>query len=148
MTTHNDIQTFIETLLTKLGVTFERIELVEVAGQQLFEIHTDDSAQLVGNKGATIRAINHIVKKAFDGDDAPRFSIDVNGYQTKRIDELKETARLLADRARSLKYNVEMNPMSSYERMIVHAALTDEPEVTTESQGEGRERRVVIRHTG
>jgi len=91
--------------------------------------------------------LNYIVKKVFENkDEKMRILIDVNGYRTKKIDELKQTAKLLAERARSLKYNVEMTPMSAYERMIVHSALAEESNIATESHGEGRDRRVVIRY--
>lgn len=139
------IKTFIETLLTKLQVPFDSVAIEGDDEQIVFQITSSDSARLIGSRGDTIRALNHIVKKAFDSEDM-RFFIDVNGYRTKKIDDLKQTARLLAERARSLKYNVEMTPMSSYERMIVHAALAEEPNIATESHGEGRDRRVVIRY--
>lgn len=144
--TQEEIKTFIETLLTKAGITFDSIDIEDSSGQLVFQIRTQESAKLIGSRGDTIRALNHVAKKAFEKDEDNRFMIDVNGYRTKKIEDLKQTAKLLAERARSLKYNVEMTPMSSYERMIVHAALTDEPNIETESHGEGRDRRVVIRY--
>ncbi|MAZ67261.1 hypothetical protein CL652_00630 [bacterium] len=144
--TQEEIKNFIETLITKAGITFDSIDVEDSSEQLVFQIRTQESAKLIGSRGDTIRALNHIIRKAFEKDEASRFMIDVNGYRTKKIDDLKQTAKLLAERARSLKYNVEMTPMSSYERMIVHAALTDEPNITTESYGEGRDRRVVIRY--
>ena len=113
----------------------------------MFQIITQDGAKLIGSRGDTIRALNHIVRKAFEREDeTARFLIDVNRYRTQKIDDLKKTALLLAERARSLKYNVEMSPMSSYERMVVHAALADEPHIATESHGDGKDRRVVIKY--
>ena len=144
--TNNEIQTFIQTLLQKLSVSYESVD-VERSGEQIvFQIKTEESGKLIGARGETIRALNHITRKAFDGEEAPGFIVDVNGYRREKIDSLKQTAKLLAERARSLKYNVEMTPMSSYERMIVHSALTDEPNIATESYGEGRDRRVVIKY--
>ena len=144
--TQEAIKTFIETLLTKAEIPFDSVEVETSTEQTVFQIQTPESAKLIGSRGDTIRALNHIAKKAFSGEDQPPFLVDVNGYRTKKIEDLKQTARLLADRARSLKYNVEMTPMSSYERMIVHAALAEEPNIATESHGEGRDRRVVIRY--
>ena len=143
--TNNDIHTFITQLIEKLGVSVDEIVREDIAGQIVYQIKTSDSAKLIGSRGDTIRSLNHIVKKVFEGSEE-RFTVDVNGYRTQKIEDLKKTAQLLADRARSLKYNVELNPMSSYERMIVHAALADEPHIATESHGEGRDRRVVIRY--
>ena len=64
------------------------------------------------------------------------------------IERLKLKAKILANRARDMKANIEMDPMSSYERLIVHGILTNEPSVKTESTGEGRNRRIVIKYTG
>lgn len=140
-----EIKKFIETLLQKAEITFDSISTEEDNEETVFQIKTPESSKLIGSRGDTIRALNHITKKAFENqDERPRFLIDVNGYRTKKINDLKETALLLAERARSLKYNVEMTPMSGYERMIVHSALSDEPNIKTESHGEGRDRRVVI----
>ncbi|QSH39181.1 KH domain-containing protein [Candidatus Kaiserbacteria bacterium] len=139
------IKDFIEELLRKAHIEFDSVAIEESEEQTVFQIQTQDSAKLIGSRGDTVRALNHIVKKAFENkEEHLRFLIDVNGYRTKKIEDLKETAKLLAERARSLKYNVEMTPMSGYERMIVHTALADEPNIKTESHGEGRDRRVVI----
>ena len=143
--THDDVKTFLETLLNKAGVAFDSIEVSDSSGQLVFQIHTQESAKLIGSRGDTLRALNHIVKKVHEGENN-HFLVDVNEYRTKKIEDLRQTAKMLAERARSLKYSVEMTPMSSYERMIVHAALTDEPHITTESHGEGRDRRVVIKY--
>jgi spoIIIJ-associated protein len=70
----------------------------------------------------------------------------VNQYQIGRIREIEVKARMMADRARSLRYDVELAPMSAYERLIVHSVLADMASIKTESTGEGRERRIVIRY--
>jgi predicted RNA-binding protein Jag len=54
----------------------------------------------------------------------------------------------MSDRAKSFKIDVELDPMSSYERMIVHSYLEGVPEIKTESIGEGSSRRVVIKYIG
>ncbi len=144
---NNAIQKYIEELLVKLDVTYDAVTVEESAGQTVFQIQTTDSAKLIGSRGDTIRALNHVVRKTFEsGEEKARFLIDVNRYRTQKIEDLKKTAQLLAERARSLKYNVEMSPMSAYERMVVHAALADEPHIATESHGDGKDRRVVIKY--
>ena len=72
----------------------------------------------------------------------------VNDYKEKKINQIKETTLLLAQRAKTLCYDVEMQPMSSYERMIVHTIIEKEEGLTTESIGKGKERRVVIKYVG
>lgn len=142
----------IETLLTHLGVTFTSItvENDERTKSLRFVIVTNDSLILIGENGARLLAFNHLVKRMVEKEpkeDAPSFMVDVNDFQKKRIDEIRAKANMLAERARFFKSSVEMDPMSSYERMIVHSEFTDAPDVCTESSGYGKDRHVTIRYT-
>ncbi len=73
------------------------------------------------------------------------FFVDVNDYQGKNIERIKSQALDLAEKVTLFKRDVEMAPMSSYERMIVHSVLEDNPNVFTESIGENGFRRLVIK---
>lgn len=151
-------ETTISDVLKALGVEFSGVKHETVAGQEVLSIETPESARLIGTHGDTVHALDHLVKKivetkqareAGEGATAPReplFLVDVNGYRTQKIKELESKALVMAERARSFQYDVELSPMSSYERLIVHNALSDAPNVKTESQGEGPNRRVVIRY--
>jgi len=75
------------------------------------------------------------------------FLVDVDEYRIRHIKDLQNKAKMMAERARSFQYDVELSPMTAYERLIVHTALQEEPHVKTESQGEGRNRRVVIKYS-
>jgi spoIIIJ-associated protein len=75
------------------------------------------------------------------------FVVDVNDYQKKRIEDIRAKARVYAERARYFKSSVEMDPMSSYERMIIHSEFSDTPDIETSSAGVGRDRHIVIRFT-
>jgi spoIIIJ-associated protein len=72
--------------------------------------------------------------------------VDVNGYQLSRIRDLEQKARLLADRVRTFRSSAEMTPMTAYERMIVHSLFSNDPEITTESDGTGKMRHVILRY--
>lgn len=139
-------------LLTLLGVKFDDItvETDEHTKSLRFIIKTQDSAILIGEHGARLMALNHIVKRmaerAFTEGDMS-FLVDVNDYQKKHIDDIRAKAHMLAERARYFKSSVEMDPMSSYERMIVHAEFTEIGDIMTESTGQGHDRRVIIRFT-
>ncbi len=142
-----NIKQFIEDLLHKLRVDFDSVSIDESLGQEIYKISTANSDVLIGSHGDVLRAINHIVKRTLtEKGIETRFMIDVNDYRSKQIEEVQKTAKLLAERAVSLKYDVEMQPMSSYERMLVHSALDSMENITTESAGAGRERRVVIKY--
>lgn len=140
-------QIIIKEILESLAVPFSDIEEESVAGQLVYQIKTDEASRLIGMHGDTIRALDYLVKKIHEqnAEERQNFVVDVNQYQVARIKDIEMRAKMMAERARSFEYDVEMPPMSAYERLIVHASLTDEPNVSTESQGEGRERRVVIR---
>lgn len=139
-----------------MTVNVEDIEITEDSESPKFIIKTRDSGILIGENGKNFIALNHIIKKIietkFSNEDADaekiQFSIDINDYQARKIEELKNTARMAAQRVRYFKKDVEMNPMSSYDRRIVHSVLSEYPDITTESSGEGENRRVVIKPYG
>lgn len=141
-----------ETLTTLLGhlgvvVTDIIIEKDEKTDSTRFVIATPDSAILIGEHGARLLALNHLMKRIIEknSEESGSFFVDVNDYQKKRIEDIRAKAHMLAERARYFKSSVEMDPMSSYERMIVHAEFSEEHDIKTESTGTGRDRRVIIR---
>ncbi len=144
------IKTIIETLLARLGVRGE-VEYMETGEGTRFLIKTHEGALLIGENGQNLLALSHIVKKIVDQtlnepkETKPIFSLDVNDYQAKRIEDLKNLARLNAQRVRYFKKEIIMRPMTSFERRIIHAVLTECPDITTESTGEEPNRKVVIK---
>lgn len=74
--------------------------------------------------------------------------IDINGFQKKHVENIHAIAHMMAERARYFKSNIEVDPMSAFERRIVHEFLSDATDLKTESQGEGLSRRVVIKYIG
>jgi predicted RNA-binding protein Jag len=80
--------------------------------------------------------------------DGLSFFVDVNGYQEAALETLKNLAKVMGERARSLRASVELEPMSAYERMIVHSFFQDASDLETSSTGDGERRRVVIKYTG
>jgi len=148
------VEGIVTEFLQALGASYSGVERLDTAGQAIISIKTDNARALIGMHGDTIHAIDMLVKKIAekripleDGEEAPMFLVDVNDYRTKQIKELQTKALMMADRARSFQYDVELTPMSAYERLIVHTTLQDAPNVKTESQGEGRNRRVVIKYS-
>lgn len=112
-----------------------------------FNVRTKESGILIGSRGEHISALNHILKKIVaKKNDEIRVSVDVNGYLEEQNRELRNKVMMLAERAKSFKTNVELEPMSPYERMIVHSYLADDPHIETKSVGEGKTRRVVLRY--
>jgi len=71
--------------------------------------------------------------------------LDVNDYQEKKIEELRNMARVNAQRVRYFKKEIVLKPMTSFERRVIHATLADCPDITTESQGRDPQRYLIIK---
>lgn len=147
------IQNIIENILSAMEIsgTIEVISERAINGVR-FHIITDESPLLIGNQGANLAALSHVVRKIVEqqlGEAAKHgFIVDVDNYQGKRIAELEELSRHIADQVRHFKNDTEMDPMPPYERMIVHTLLSEEKDLKTESIGDGKTRRVVVRFVG
>ena len=148
-----EIKAIIEDVLHKMTVEVESIEMEDNGFNTTFQIHTADAGILIGNRGETLDALSYIIRrivqqKINDREKKAVFIVDINNYQTKKLDEFKEGLNTSADRVRLFKEPVELSPMTSYERMIVHSTFSDDPEINTASEGEGKFRRVVLKHAG
>ncbi len=140
--------------LRQMKVSFSGVEKQSVAGQTVFSVQADDTVSLIGQHGDTVYAIDTLVKKMVEHaakgsgteTEEPLFLVDVGGYRAQKLKEIETKALMMADRARAFQYDVELSPMSAYERLIVHTVLDGQPNIKTESQGEGRNRRVVIKY--
>jgi len=127
------------------------IELFERGEYPQFTIKIREAGILIGENGSHLMAFNHILKKMADNEfkrndmDRIPFFLDINGYREKKDEELRNLAQMGAQRAAYFKRAVEMEPMSAYERRIVHSALTGYPDIETESVGQDPYRKVVIK---
>ncbi len=146
----NDIKKTVERMLASMNIKAEvNIEDDSDTSLTFLTIQAEEPSILIGYKGETLAALSHVLKKISDtksGEEKLSFIVDVNGYQKKRINEIKDKANILVERARYYKSSVEMEPMSPYERMIVHSIFSKDSQIKTGSVGEGRERRVVIEY--
>ncbi len=141
------ITTLIREVLAKMELPAEAVETAEDNGRTLFRVRSRDSHLLIGPRGAHLFALNHLVKKMVSKTDREvEFQIDVNDYQAAAMEHLKTAATIMGERARSFKTAVEFEPMSSYERMILHSFFEGATDLTTESVGTGAARRVVVRY--
>ena len=145
-----NVKKLIEDVLNSMSIRFEIVEETEdpLTQKKLYIIRSPESGLLIGDRGETFQSLSHLIRRiASKGkEEGADFSIDVNDYMSSMVERLKVKAGILANRARDMKTSVEMEPMSSYERLIVHASLSEQPNIKTESVGEGRERRLVIKY--
>ncbi|MFA6094560.1 MAG: R3H domain-containing nucleic acid-binding protein [Candidatus Paceibacterota bacterium] len=144
------IISIIKEMLDKMSIAYESIEVSEDARMgPRFVIKTRESGILIGPQGEYLSALSYIIKKMIGkkiNQEKIDILIDINDYQEQQLKNIREKAVMYAERAKSFKTNVEMDPMSAYERMVVHTALEGIKNITTESTGEGRTRKVVIKY--
>lgn len=104
-------------------------------------------AELIGRRGTTLRALQFVLSLMVNKqlERRIRLVVDADGYRQRREDLLEGMAERLAQRVRVTRQQMALEPMPPNERRIVHIALVDNPDVTTESEGAGDDRRVVIK---
>ena len=135
----------LDTLLGLMGVQSK----VEVLSEELplgLNINGDDLGILIGRRGQTLVALEYVIKlivvrrlKTW----VP-LTVDVGGYKKQRRDSLQKLALYLAEQVKSRRRAMPMEPMPADERRIIHLALADHPDVTTQSIGDGENRKVVV----
>ena len=113
-------------------------------------VSAPDTTVLIGPNGEHLRSLNTILKRLVEtkhGETAASFLLDVNGYHEGQMERVREGARMFAQRARLFKHDVEMPPCSPYERLVVHELFADDPDISTESAGEGKFRHIVLKYS-
>lgn len=141
----NEIKTIFEKM--NFGDDFESIEAHQGAASRFGVRVRGEANMLIGERGANLAAIEHllkkILKKKYGLED--KFSLDINDYRVRRLEDLKQDVKSAAHSVRLYKKEVPLRPMSSFERRIVHLLLAEYPDIATESTGKEPERRVVIK---
>jgi spoIIIJ-associated protein len=109
-------------------------------------IEGDDLGILIGRRGQTMVSLQYIIRLIMSNkmDVKMPIVLDVEGYKQRRCEGLRTLAKKIADQVRVRKMPFTMEPMSPFERRVVHLALSNHPDVTTESTGEGENRKIVI----
>lgn len=140
----------LQSILSRMGVSavanLKHAQNDELGGP-VFEIEGDDSGLLIGRRGETLRALQFLVKFMVScklGDKA-NLVVDVEGYQERRYKALNNLAQRVAQRVATTGRPISLEPMPPNERRVIHLALADHPQVTTESTGVGEARQVVVR---
>lgn len=142
------LQALVTDFLQRLGVEAKTVS-VTTGHRTVVAVEVEDPAALVGPHGEHLRALNLVAKRMVEhryGDESASFLIDVNGHHESKMERVRNEARMLAQRARLFKHDVEMPPLSSYERLVVHELFANDPEIRTESAGEGKFRHIVLKY--
>ena len=138
---------FTEELLTQFGVTAS-VGFEVVDDDIEMRIDGDNLGVLVGPKGATLHALEEIVRAVVQhaaGGHSARLHLDVAGYRQQRREALAAFVTKIADEVRETGVDRALEPMTPPDRKVVHDTVTELEGVSTSSEGEEPRRRVVIR---
>ncbi len=138
----------LEKMKVNAEVTATVIEDDDYNGRKpiLVDIHGDDLSILIGRKAETLNALQYITSLIVGkelGRSVP-LTVDVEGYRTRRKEQLKKLAYRLANQVVETGRSQALEPMTPSERRTIHIELRDHPDVYTESAGDGDRRKVVI----
>ena len=113
----------------------------------LLEVKNDDSGRLIGRQGQTLADLQYLTNRLLFQQDqtAPKVLVDVGGYRAQAREALEKKAREAAEKVRKWGDVVELEPLSAFDRRIVHHALKDDPGVETHSvEVEGTDKKVIL----
>jgi spoIIIJ-associated protein len=147
-------KSILEGLLTRMGfratINVEKPEMAfnedGEANPIVFNIVGDDLGILIGRRGQTIDSLQYLVRLISSKQTKTKTPIivDVEHYKQRRYDDIRTLALNVAAQVKAKKTSFRLEPMPPFERRIIHLTLADDPEVTTESMGEGDARKVVV----
>ena len=125
-----------------------RIDTKATEDEICFYIGGEDSKKFIGHRGETLDAIQTLVSQVVNDNreekEHVRVTVDADFYRERRKRILTALAKRVATEAYENKSEISLEPMNSYERRIVHGALQNSDYATTRSEGEGKDRHVVI----
>jgi spoIIIJ-associated protein len=138
--------------LMELEATIQRQSFQTTNGEEqvtsplAFNVMGDDLGILIGRRGQTLATLQYMLRLIVSHQTKvwTPIVIDVEGYKQRRSEALQALAVRMAEQVRTRGTPFTLEPMPAYERRIIHLALADHPDVTTESTGEGDLRKVVI----
>ena len=110
-------------------------------------VESDEPQILIGQGGQTLFEIQRILRAVISRrlKKVLYINFDINDYKKKKVEYLKNLAKDLADQVSLSKEENALMPMPAYERRIIHSALSQRTDITTESRGDGPERHIVIK---
>lgn len=136
----------LEKLLALLGFP-ATVEEHPMDDSLLLDVKTDDSGRLIGRQGQTLSDLQYITNRLLFQQDgtAPKVMVDVGGYLAQAREALVQKAKEAAEKVRRWGEVVELEPMSAFDRRIIHHALRDDPDIETHSvEVDGTDRKAML----
>ena len=136
----------LEKILTSLDfqATVEEHKLEEGV---LLDVKTDDAGRLIGRQGQTLADLQYITNRILFQQDAnaPKVMVDVGGYRAQAREALVKKAKDAAEKVRRWGDTVELEPMSAFDRRVVHQAIKEDPDVETHSvEVDGTDKKAIL----
>src|SRR6267143_499752 len=113
----------------------------------LLDVKTEDSGRLIGRQGQTLSDLQYITNRLLFQQDqsCPKVMVDVSGYRAQTRDALVKKAKEAAEKVRRWGDVVELEPLSAFDRRIVHNAIKDDPDIETHSvEVEGTDKKAIL----
>lgn len=136
----------LETILVSLG--FEATVEEQTLDDGIFlDVKTEDSGRLIGRQGQTLSDLQYITNRILFQQDqnSPKVVVDVGGYRAQAREALVQKAQEAAEKVRRWGDVVELEPLSAFDRRIIHNALKDDPGVETQSvEVEGTTKKAIL----
>ncbi|HWF17854.1 MAG TPA: R3H domain-containing nucleic acid-binding protein [Verrucomicrobiae bacterium] len=113
----------------------------------LLDVKTEDSGRLIGRQGQTLSDLQYITNRLLFQQDqsAPKVMVDVGGYRAQAREALVKKAKEAAEKVRRWGDVVELEPLSAFDRRIVHNAIKEDPDIETHSvEVEGTDKKVIL----
>jgi spoIIIJ-associated protein len=135
----------LENILERFGA--ETSVLTEEDSESItLNIKGDGSGILIGRKGQTLDAFQYVVNKIVHRmpEVTKQVIVDTEGYRQRRKETLIDLAKRLSEQAKTKGRPVSTSPLNPFERRIIHLAIQDDADLTTQSKGDGIYRSVVI----
>jgi spoIIIJ-associated protein len=136
----------LEKVLDLLGFTVT-VEEHRLEDGLLLDVKTEDSGRLIGRQGQTLSDLQYITNRLLFQQDptAPKVMVDVSGYRAQAREALVRKAKEAAEKVRRWGDVVELEPLSAFDRRIIHQALKDDPSIETHSvEVEGTDKKAIL----
>ena len=145
-TKQEHLESFLTGLFERMNVEAGLETTVNEDGSMLVNLVGENIGALIGHRGETLDAIQHLANYAVNNgsNDRTKINIDAENYRAKREEALQKLAVKVAGKVVKYRRNVTLEPMNAYERHVIHTALQEVKGVTTYSTGTEPNRRVVV----
>lgn len=142
----NTIKTFLENVLAKMSIEDCAVEAKQNGDVILLNIVGANACAAIGHRGETLDALQYLCNLLLNNKDSAfkRVTLDAEDYRAKREKILQRLASNLELKVKRTGRAVKLEPMNPYERRIIHTSLQNSKYVTTQSEGQGSARHVVV----